>query len=782
MYISCNQLKKYIDKSEEIDFMEVAKDFTIRSAEIDSLEVKGKEIQKVIVAEVKSLKAHPENPKYTVAVMNIGDSKEITVVTSAKNLYVGMKAPCALEGGSLIGGNNVTKAILGGVTSEGVLASEKELGISDNHLGVMDLDKSYEIGKNIKDILPIDDIIIEIDNKSLTNRPDMWGYYGIAREVAAITGHRLLDLPVERILNNKTKNIKIDIRDKVNCNRYSALEISNVTENNTDIEMKIMLYYSGMRSISLLVDLTNYLMLELGQPMHAFDSRKIEEIVVKNTGNEEIEFITLDGVKRKVPKDTLVICNKEVPVAIAGIMGGVETEVKDDTTSVILESANFDGTCLRRSATAMGLRTEAVARYEKKLDPNMTVTAIERFVWLLKQQDKEIDITSNLADAYINELQPKKVILKKSYLDKYMGFKLDSLEVIRILRSLMFDVTENNDVYEIIAPTYRSTKDISNPADVIEEIARIHGYNNLKPEPLKLALVVKHSDGRYKMEYNLKKKIAEKAGLNEIHTYLWYESEMLVKLGIDKSKNISVINKKDNNILRDDLSLSLLERCFENSKHTSEYGIFEIASEMKEKEERTLAIMNVCTENNVSQTYLDMKQLVYDILREYKNKKATFEKSTSVKEYIDEDYSLDIFIDGELIGYISLVKKDISKLCSKKTAIVNTQINIEKLLSIENEIILDKEISRYPVTYIDYTIITSKDEKYCNIEKMLNKFEHKYLVKYYLYDVYIDENKKTTMRFEIGNDQKTLTRENITEVQDMLLSHIEKNGYKVVGG
>lgn len=781
MYISCNQLKKYIAKSDEIDFMKVAKDFTIKSAEVDSLEVKGDNIQNVIVAEVKSLTTHPENSKYKVAVLDIGNSKEITVVTSATNLYVGMKAPCALEGGSLLGVPKVSKAALGGVTSEGVLASEKELGISDNHLGVMDLDKGYEVGKNIKDILPIEDIIIEIDNKSLTNRPDMWGYYGIAREVAAITGHELLELPVEKILNDKAKEIKIDIKDKENCNRYSALEISNVTKKETDIDMKIMLYYSGMRSISLLVDLTNYLMLELGQPMHAFDSNKIDEIVVKNTNKEEIEFTTLDGVKRKLPQNTLVICNNEIPVAIAGIMGGLDTEVEGSTTSIVLESANFDGTCLRRSATKMGLRTEAVARYEKKLDPNMTVKAIERFVWLLKKQDENVEITSNLADVYVNKLESKKVILKKEYLHKYMGAEIDSSEITKILKSLMFEVTETEDAFEVLAPTYRSTKDISNPADVIEEIARIHGYNNLKPEPLKLDLVIKHSDGRYKMEYNLKKKVAEKARLNEVHTYLWYELEYLAKLGINKSNNITVINKKDNNILRDDLSLSLLERCFENSKHTQEYGIFEIGSEMREKEERHLAILSVCTDNNAQKVYMEMKQLAYEILKEYKNTDVKFEKAESTKEYIDEGYALDILMDEKVVGYIALVKKEISILCSKKTSIVNVQINLDKLIEVKSGEILDKEISKFPVTFLDYTIITDKNDNYYNIEKVLETFKHKYLLGYYLYDIYIDDSKKTTIRFEIGADERTLTREDITELQDMLASHIQANGFRVVG-
>ena len=248
MYISSNCLKKYIKDSDSIDFNKVWNDFTIHSAEIDSIEEKGKDINNVVVAKIVSLSKHPTNEKYNVAKLDVGFS-EITVVSSATNLYEGMYVPCALEGGSLKGLEKVTKVELGGVLSEGVLASEKELGISDSHLGVMDLSKEYKVGENIKEYIPIDDIIIEIDNKSLTNRPDMWGHYGIAREVAAITGKELMPLDIfDDITNTTPLNIKVE--DKENCNRYSGLKISNITKKEATLDMKVMLYYCGMRSIS----------------------------------------------------------------------------------------------------------------------------------------------------------------------------------------------------------------------------------------------------------------------------------------------------------------------------------------------------------------------------------------------------------------------------------------------------------------------------------------------------------------------------------------------------
>ena len=779
MYISSNCLKKYIKDSDSIDFNKVWNDFTIHSAEIDSIEEKGKDINNVVVAKIVSLSKHPTNEKYNVAKLDVGSS-EITVVSSATNLYEGMYVPCALEGGSLKGLEKVTKVELGGVLSEGVLASEKELGISDSHLGVMDLSKEYKVGENIKKYVPIDDIIIEIDNKSLTNRPDMWGHYGIAREVAAITGKELMPLDIfDDITNTTPLNIKVE--DKENCNRYSGLKISNITKKEATLDMKVMLYYCGMRSISLLVDLTNYLMLELAQPMHAFDSSKIDNIIVKNVGKEKIKFTTLDGIERDIPENTLMICNEKQPVAIAGIMGGLNSEIDDDTTSLILESANFDAACVRKSAVALGLRTEASARYEKSLDPNMTVLAIKRFVKLLTDVDKEISIDSRIEDIYVNEVKESVVNLKKDYLRKYMGFVLDDEVVTKILKSLHFKVEVKEDSYIVTAPTYRSTKDIKYSADIIEEIARIYGYNNLEEIPLKLDLTAQNGDNKYDLEYDIKKTVALNTGFSEIHTYLWYQTDMLNKFGINKDENIKLVNKKDNSIIRDDVSLSLFEQCIKNSKYYSEYGIFEIGSAItKEKEERILSILSVCLKNDLKDKYMQLKKLANMLIRSRKNVDVKFEKENIDRKYLNNEYSLVIKAGGEKVGYISVFDRTFAKECGKKTEIVNVEINIEKLLKLAKHEIEYVEPSKYPTTTIDYTVIMEKDDLYDNLENVLKKYFNKYLISYNLHDLYIDDKKKVTVRFVIGAMDKTLTHEEIQKVSEEILSNLEKNNYNIV--
>lgn len=780
MYISSNRLKRYIRNSDRIDFISMWNKFTIHSAEIDGIEIKGNDINKVVVAKVKTVEDHPGSDRLHLVTVDAGTGEDLSIVCGAPNLSVGMYVPCALIGGSLKGLPKVERIKLRGVYSNGVLASEKELGISDNHTGIMELDKSYQIGEDIKKYIPIDDIVVEIDNKSLTNRPDMWGHYGIAREVAAITGNELLPLDIyDEIEEIKSFNVKVE--DTVNCNRYSCIEIGNIKAREASIEMKVFLYYCGMRSVSLLVDLTNYLMLELGTPMHAFDSNKISSIIVKNTGDNELDFTTLDNIKRTIPKNTLMIYNESEPIAIAGIMGGLNSEVEDDTNSIILESANFDATSVRKSATALGLRTEASSRYEKSLDPNLTVLAIKRFIYLLKVHDNDIVINSRIEDVYPNVLNKSVVTLTKEMLKKYIDAPLDDDQVKSILNSLSFEVEVNDNEYIVTAPTYRSTKDITNAADIIEEIARIYGYDNLEPKPLKLDLVAPISDQKYELEYSIKKYIATNTKLSEVHTYLWYQNDVLNKYKIDKSTNLKIANKSENSILRDDLSLSLFEICLENSKYTNEYGIFEIGSCIKgEDEERVLSILDVCSNQNVSEHYQNLKQLIYNLIKTLRNKEVEFVPAKTSKSYLQEDYTLYILLDNEVIGYISIIDKKLSRDCNKKAEIINVEIYQEKLLTIDKESIKYIEPSKYPITNIDYTIILNKEELYGNLEQILNKYEHKYLFNYRLIDTYMDDVKKITIRFNIGSYDKTLTGDEITSFQNDLINYIKENGYNIV--
>ncbi len=777
MKISCNILKKHIKNSDDIDWLKVWDKFTIRTAEVEGIEIKGKNIDGVVVGQITKCEKHPESRKLHILTVDIG-KEQLTVLCGAPNVALNQKVALIKVGGH-IGDITITKKEIAGIESCGMCCAEDELGLSDDHQGIMILPDNWEIGKDLKYYIPeMDDIIVEIDNKSLTNRPDLWGHYGIAREIAAITKHELIPLELTKVNNNK-QDLSISIKDSQKCYRYSGIKIGNIENNQTPLWMKIFLYYAGMRSISLIVDLTNYLMLELGQPMHAFDARVVKNIEV-GCANDNDTFKTLDGVERKLTKDNLMIKNGNEYFGIAGVMGGLDSEILPDTKDLVLESANFEASNIRKTATALGLRTEASARYEKSLDPNLTITAIERFINLLQKENPNLEILSNLTDIYPNPLKPIKIKLYKQTINKYMDNPISDETIEEILKSLQFKVVAKKEYYEVEVPTFRATKDISIEADLIEEIARMYGYENFITEPLKLDLTFKEHENIYDNEYEVKRYLATKYNLNEVHSYIWYKSSLLKELNINK-ENVKLIAKSEDNILRDDLALSLLEMAKNNFKYQNSINIFEIGTEIKNNEDcRSLSIILGNEESQVELMYNKAKEIVYSLLKDLKNHEVTFTKSESYQYYIS-DYSLDINVSNNSIGQINIVHPKVVNQLSKKKAIVTINIDFKKYLAIPTNVIEYQEISKYPEVQLDYTIITGKENKYSELFTIINEFKSIIIKNYQLIDIYEDNyEKKYNIRYTIGANDRTLSQEDLADFKEKFIKHIKKNGFEII--
>ena len=654
MLISCNKLKSHIKNSEDIDWLNIWDTFTLRTAEVENVEVKGNSFDNVVVAEIKECTPHPDSDHMHVLKVDCGEKELIEVVCGAPNVRVGLKTAYVKVGGH-IDGSEIKARPLRGILSNGMCCSGRELGISDNHDGILDLPSDWVNGTDIKEYLPIEDIIVEIDNKSLTNRPDLWGHYGIAREICAITNHELLPLDILEITND-LEDLDIVIKDENLCYRYTGLKIENIKNNETPLDMQIFLYYVGMRSISLLVDLTNYLMMELGQPMHAFDARVVKNIEV-GLANEGDTYTTLDGITRTLTSDMLMIKNENKYFGIAGVMGGLDSEILPDTTSVFLESACFNAASIRRCAAKLGLRTEASARYEKSLDPNMTDLAIKRLAYLLKEQNPDMLIASNLTDIYPKVLKEEQIILDKKTLSTYMGKTLEDKEVNNILETLGFKVKVEKDYYDITVPTFRATKDIKIKEDIIEEIARIYGLENFTPKPLKLDLTITEHETIYNQEYDAKKLLATKFDMHEVNSYIWYDTDMLKTLNIQKD-NVKLLGKETNNILRDDLSLSLMNIVNANFKNYSHFKIFEIGTIIKDNQnKRVLSIILTDTEKNLEAIYNEAKKVVKYLFKVLKNKEVTFTNNVNEYNYYNDTLGKIINVDNNKIGTLNVLNK-----------------------------------------------------------------------------------------------------------------------------
>ena len=774
MLISCNKLKSHIKDSQDIDWLKIWDTFTIRTAEVENITIKGNDLKDVVVAEIIECNPHPTKEKYHI--LKVSDGKEIyDILCGAPNVRVGLKAPLVKVGG-MVSGFTITEKKIAGVLSQGMLCAGDELGINDNHEGILEFSADTVVGTDIKDILPIEDIIVEIDNKSLTNRPDLWGHYGIAREIAAITNHELLPLELAEVTNDK-KDLKIEIKDKDLCYRYCGITIDNITKQETPLEMQIFLHYTGLRSISLIVDLTNYLLLELGQPMHSFDKNFVKEIVVEKAQDKDT-FVTLDGEKRTLSNEMLMIKNGHEYQAIAGVMGGLDSEITDKTNSIFLESATFNAASIRKTATALGLRTEASSRYEKSLDPNYADVAIKRYIKLLKDSDDKIEISSNLTDVYPNPLKEGHITLSKELLKKYLGFSLEEEKVVKILESLDFKVTTTDNSYEVIVPTYRATKDVTLPADIIEEIARIYGYENFAIEPLKLDLTFEEHENIFTKEYNVKKYLSTKYYLNEVHSYMWYETSLLKLLELQKD-NVKLVGKSENNILRDNLSLSLLHIVKENLKHENSIGIFEIGTVIVNNEnKRRLAIVLADSEKNLEKTYYQAKEIIVNLIKEFKNLSCTFVRNDN-KDL--SELSFEIMLNDNKLGTLSVLNSKLASKIAKKKSIVLLEIDFDKYCDISNNTLVYKSLSKYPFTTLDYTIIMPKENNYDTLKEIVDSYQNEYIIDYKLVDRFILENEvKYTIRFTVGSYDKTLTSEDLQQFKESFIKLIKEKGLNII--
>ena len=773
MLISCNRLKKYIKNSDNINWQEVWDKFTIRTAEVEKVTKVGDSFDGVVIAEIKECVEHPDSDHMHILKVDVGEEELIQVVCGAPNVKVGLKTAYVKVGGH-IDGMEIKPRPLRGVLSNGMCCSMKELGIGESHDGILELPSNAENGLDIKKYLPIEDTIVEIDNKSLTNRPDLWGHYGIAREIATITEHELLPLDIEEITNNQEDlNIKISNPDL--CYRYTALKVDNILNNKTPLDMQIFLNYVGMHSISLIVDLTNYVMQELGQPMHAFDANIVKNIEV-GLAKDEDKFTTLDGVTRTLNSENLMIKNDNEYFAIAGVMGGLDSEILPTTTSTFLESATFNAGSVRKTAISLGLRTEASARYEKSLDPNMTSIAIKRLVYLLRKENPNIKIASNLTDVYPKVLKEANITLEKKLLTKYMGCTLEDNEVKKILESLGFKVTILENTYDVTVPTYRHSKDINIAEDIIEEIARIYGLENFVPKPLKLDLTVTEHEKTFNEEYEVKYTLATKYDMHEVHSYIWYDTNMLKKLEIEKD-GVKLLGKTENNILRDDLSFSLLNIVERNFKNYKNFGIFEIGTIIKNNSnKRVLSIILANEEKNIETEYNKAKSIVTYLFKSLKNQKIEISNNINEEKYYDRNLGKIIIVDNVKYGEINVLNKIYTNKLAKKKVIITVDIDFDKFVSLEK---LDKKeivISKYPSVELDYTVILPNEAKYIDLKEVLNEFHSNLINKVELMNIY--EN-KYTIKYTLGSDHKTLEQKDLQTFKERFIKHIKDHGFNI---
>ena len=783
MFISMNWIRDFVDLS-GLDLNKLIAQFSLSTAEVENeIFYKGSDLQGVVVAEIKSVEDHPESKKLHLLKVDIGEAELVDVVCGAPNVRVGMKTAFAKVGARL-GEITIAPRPLAGFMSCGMCCSEKELGLSDDNSGIMDLDAALANGTDLKDVFEIDDIIFEVDNKSLTNRPDLWGHYGIAREFAALAGRPLKALETADLAayeNLPALDIKIEDDD---CLRYCGLKFDNVSVSVSPMNMRIRLYYCGMRAINFLADMTNYLMLEMGQPMHAFDSRKVENIRIKKF-SAPFTFQTLDEVERNIDENTLMICNGDTPVAIAGIMGGLDSEIVADTTSLTLESACFDPVSVRKSSARLAHRTDSSQRYEKTLDPEMTSVAIARFVKLLQDIDPGAKVISKLTDEYRRGYECKTLVIDKNFVDRYTGIgdAITCEHIEKTLTALGFQVVTEGETFTVTVPSWRATKDVTLKADLIEEITRIYGYDNFNPETSRSPLYPVRMGVEKSKEDRLKDLLVKRFSLHEVHSYLWAYYDEYKKLGMEVEDNVKILSATNPNLetLRRSIVPTQLCQVKYNVGYAPAFGIFEIGrvvNGLKEDglcdEHKKLTVTLYSKTEDLQTLYFRLRDMLAVCIDEISHRELTFQKLEANHSYQHPKNLNAVICDGITLGEMGIVHPGVSKKIDKKASIVYAELDMAAITALTDAGIHYEEASKYPGMEID---LTFRSGVYAPIKAAIENANCPLIQKVKVVDLYKGEDGAAiSVRVFFGCKDRTLTREEVTAVTDGIVASLQTQG------
>ncbi len=809
MYLSLDWLKDFVKIPKSFSPEELGLKLTMHTVEIDSVEKQADKFADIVVGKILEIKKHPDADRLQLSKVDVGKEK-LGIVCGAPNIKVGQKVPVALVGAKLPNGMEIKEAEVRGEKSCGMLCAEDELGMGDDHSGIMILEKGAKIGQNLGQYFNLKDVIFEVDNKSITHRPDLWSHYGIAREISAFLGVKLKGYNVNAV-NTNNANVKfgVKVEDYELCPRYMAVAMDGIKIEPSPKWMQERLIAVGMRPINNIVDITNYVMLELGQPLHAFDAslinresnannRECKIIVRRAKENELIE--TLDGEKRKLDKEILVIANENNPIAIAGVMGGENSEINNGTDSIIIESANFDFISIRKTSQKLGLRTESSIRFEKAIDPNLCEMAINRTVELVKKLCPKAKVASKMADEKKFKLDQGPIELDLNLLNKRIGTSFakamegKAVKIVKILESLGFNVEKDESKLKVITPTWRATRDISIPEDLVEEVARIYGYDNLIPNMPRVAMEAPIINQERILERKIKTILSGSAALTEVYNYSFVGQEQLEKLGIDFSSHVKLANPiaSHQTMLRQSLVPNLVENIKANQAKFNTISLFEIGS-------ICLGIEGELQKNNKSKERLPYQEKRLSIIVAGSGKENVFSKVKGIVDclllsldlagdftpigikpnWADKNASANINAEDRNIGLIAkLDSKIINGLGVKKEAAV-AEISLREILNLINVKGAKKyqEFAKFPPLIRDLAFVVNEEILYNDIRDEIVNFND--LIKSVeLFDVYqggaLGINKKNLAFHIIYQSNKTLTADEIDVLQKKLIKRLEE--------
>ncbi len=783
MKILYNWLKDYIDlKVGPGDLVELLDSLGIPVEEFRYL---GEGLEKLVVGEITKIEDHPSASKLKILEIFVGDDK-VQVVSGAPGLHVGMKVVHAMPGTILPDGTKIEERVIRGVKSFGMPISEEELGLADRSETIIELPADMKPGDSPLSYLQMDDYLYDLEVTH--NRGDLLGYIGIAQDVKAKTGDELIPPKVGVEENAGIGTFPIEIQAKDGCPRYTGRIVKDVKVEKSPHWMRYRLALVGQRPINNIVDITNYVLFELGQPIHAFDLSKLEEKIVVRFAKPGEKFITLDGIERILSPDVLVIADVRKPVAIGGIMGGEESGVTESTRDLLIEVAYFNPVTIRKGAMYLKLSTEASYRFERKVDPELPPLASNRIARLITEIAG--GTVGPINDVNYLNIKPAKIFLKKSYLKRLLGYEIPDKRVVEIFDNLGFSVHQDEAGYEVSVPTRR--QDISLPADLVEEVARIYGYDNI---PGKIISTSGELVGRKLIKKTDRfREFLVRLGLFEVKTVEFVGKKELSAFSFNEADAVRIKNPVNESyeFMRPMLTMSVIQVVSTNWRRgITPIRIFESGKTFLWQGEDVLPLEDerVCVilagkypktpfNDEVKVDYYDLKGILDALSQEFA---FSYELNPVNSTFLDS--GAEVIINGEPSGYIGALSPDLLKLYDIKESVYSLEISLKAIEIPEKRF---KPFPVFPAVKRDISIVADIKTPYVEVEKLIRDFSSPLLYSFRLVDVYSGsplppDKKSLTFTLEFRSNEKTLSDEEVDREFEKLIKLVRDKGYRIRG-
>ena len=792
MKISLNWIGDFIQLNPELSKKDIVEAITLSVCEVEKYTETGDHLKSIVVAEVLNIESHPD-PKFarlSIVEIHLGKHRE-KVVCGAKNFKTGDKVPYAFPETELPTEKRVERKVIGGAASPGMLCSEKELGFSDKDDGLMLLPADSINGCSLDLIYPDQvDVVMEIDNKTITHRPDLWGHYGFARELGAI-----YDLPIKRkILKQKNvegkgkRLIEVEVKEPNLVPRFCGVSIRNVEVKPSRTFMRHRLHRVGLRPINNLVDLTNYVMLEYGQPMHAFDAKTISggKLTVQ-MAEEGTRLTTLHDKSVTLGANDLTISDANGPSVVAGVVGGVNTGVTDDTTSIFLEAANWDPVSIRKTSNRTAHRTDASQRFEKALDPEMSMLAIQKAIKLLRLTNPDLELCGSPIDIRGKEIKPIVIRTNFDFVSKRLGKKIDAKEMRRILQRLDFTISDDEPDILVEVPTHRRTKDVSIPEDLVEEIGRIHGFNRIEPQaPLfPITTPVFNKDHEFRL---LTRTVLQKTGFHEAYNYPLTNQHAEDFYDIKSTVVMRLVNPvtEHQTQMRTSLLPHFVQTIKNNQKITCEFRVFELGriyyvNQKGKPEEPHKLIVGLSTKKNqAGDAFFQLKSHVLNLLVRLQIPDIVWEPMDDMHTvYQHKHISAAIYSNDHFLGTIFSFSPEYMDVIGLKEDVCIAELDFDKMFELEKREYTYKAPPRHPLVHFELSVLAPKYTYYQKISDLIRS--HDMVASVSFLDVYypqeLPDKKSLSISIEFRSEKKTLSPDEIENLQNSVIAKLKKAHY-----